>query len=168
MWWSRSVGGSKRRSWLVLAASALAGCGFQLRQPPKMAFKRIALVGFAPRSPLAAELRRQLAAEVQVLEEPANADVILEAVNDERLRSVVASTAAAQVRELQLRLRFNFRARTPSGRELIPRADLLLSRDLSYSESTALAKEIEEAELFRDMQADVVAQVLRRLASLTF
>jgi LPS-assembly lipoprotein len=164
---------SRRRVCLAWAAASvpvalLAGCGFQLRQPPKMAFKRIALVGFAPRSPLAAELRRQLATEVQVLDSPANADVILEAVNDERLRSVVASTAAAQVRELQLRLRFNFRARTPGGRELIPRAELLLSRDLSYSESTALAKELEEADLFRDMQADVVAQVLRRLASLTF
>ena len=29
----------------------------------------------------------------------------------------------------------------------------------------ALAKELEEAELFREMQADIVAQVLRRLAA---
>jgi LPS-assembly lipoprotein len=155
----------------AVSASAtlpLAGCGFKLRQPPKMGFKTIALTGFAPRSPLAAELRRQLAPSVQVLESSANADVILEALNDERLRSVVASTAAAQVRELQLRLRFNFRARTPGGRELIPRAELLLSRDLSTSETAALAKEQEEADLFRDMQTDVVNQVLRRLASLTF
>jgi len=79
---------------------------------------------------------------------------------------VVASTAAAQVRELQLRLKFNFRVRTPGGRELIPRAELLVSRDLSYSETLALAKEHEENELYREMQSDVVAQVLRRLASL--
>ena len=146
----------------------LAGCGFQLRQPPRMAFKTIALTGFSPRSPLAAELRRQLAPGVQVLDSSANADVVLEALNDERLRSVVASTAAAQVRELQLRLRFNFRAGTPGGRELIPRAELLLSRDLSTNETATLAKEQEEADLFRDMQTDVVNQVLRRLASLTF
>lgn len=157
-----------RRSVLVLSVATLTGCGFKLRQPPKLAFKRIALVGFAPRSPLADDLRRQLGAEVQVLDAPANADVILEALVDERLRSVVASTAAAQVRELQLRLRFHFRARTPAGRELIPRAELLLSRDLSYSETAALAKEQEEADLFRDMQADVVTQVLRRLSSLVF
>jgi LPS-assembly lipoprotein len=48
----------------------------------------------------------------------------------------------------------------------MPRVQLLLSRDMSYSETFALAKEHEEAELFRDMQADVVAQVLRRLASI--
>jgi LPS-assembly lipoprotein len=90
---------------------------------------------------------------------------VLQALDDVRERSVVASTSAAQVRELQLRLKFNFRAHTPAGRELIPRAELLLTRDLSYSETFALSKEAEEAELFREMQTDVVAQVLRRLAA---
>jgi LPS-assembly lipoprotein len=92
-------------------------------------------------------------------------DVVLHAIDDLRERSVVASTAAAQVRELQLRVKFNFRAQTPGGRELIPRAELLLSRDLSYTETAALAKEQEEAELYREMQNDVVRQVLRRLAA---
>ena len=87
------------------------------------------------------------------------------ALTDLRERSVVATTSAAQVRELQLRLKFNFRAHTPAGRELIPKAELLLSRDLNYSETAALAKEQEENELFREMQNDVVGQVLRRLAS---
>ena len=156
------------RALLLLAAApatGLAGCGFALRQPPKMAFGRIALAGFAPRSPLAEQFRRELSPQVQVLDTPDKADVVLEALADVRERSVVASTSAAQVRELQLRLKFNFRAHTPAGRELIPRADLLLTRDLSYSETFALSKEAEEAELFREMQTDVVAQVLRRLAA---
>jgi LPS-assembly lipoprotein len=92
--------------------------------------------------------------------------VVLQALDDIREKSVVASTSAAQVREFQLRLKFNFRATTPSGRELIPRVELLLTRDLSYTEVQALAKENEEAELYREMIADVVAQVLRRLAAI--
>ena len=64
-----------------------------------------------------------------------------------------------------MRLRFTFRAHTPAGRELIPRAELLLWRDLSFSENAALAKEYEQETLFRDMQSDVVLQVLRRLAA---
>jgi LPS-assembly lipoprotein len=132
-----------------------------------MAFSTVALVGFATRSPLEAELRRRLAPGVRVLELPTQAQVVLEALTDARERSVVSSTAAAQVRALQLRLLFNFRARTPQGREFLPRVDLLLARDLSYNESSALAKEYEEAELFREMQADIVTQVLRRLASIT-
>jgi LPS-assembly lipoprotein len=146
---------------------SLTGCGFSRRQAPKLAFATIALVGFSPRSPLAIELMRQLREQVQVLPSPDRADVVLEALADARERSIVASTAAAQVRELQLRLKFHFSARTPSGRLLIPRADLMVARDLSTTESAALAKAHEEAELYREMQADVVQQVLRRLASIS-
>jgi LPS-assembly lipoprotein len=162
MWLSRQAG---RRALLAAALLPLAGCGFELRQPPRMRFGSVALVGFAARSPLEAELRRQLGASARVLEAASQAEVVLEALVDARERSVVASTTAAQVRELQLRLKFHFRARTAAGRELIPRVELLLQRDLSYNESAALAKEQEEVDLFREMQADVVAQVLRRLAS---
>ena len=148
------------------SAAALAGCGFQLRRPPELNFQSIALTGFAPRSPLAEELRRQLLLQVRVLDAPDKAQVVLHALEDQRERSVVASTSAAQVRELQLRLKLNFRAHTPGGRELIPRSELLLQRDMSYSENAALAKEFEEAELFRELQADLVGQVLRRLAAI--
>ena len=45
----------RRRHLLAAAAAAgLAGCGFELRQPPHMPFQSIALIGFAPKSPLAA------------------------------------------------------------------------------------------------------------------
>lgn len=145
----------------------MAGCGFELRRPARVSFRSIALTGFARRSPMADELKRTFELQaVRVLEAPDKAELVLQALDDLREKSVVASTAAAQVRELQLRLKFNFRVRTPGGRELIPRAELLVSRDLSYSETQALAKEHEENELFREMQSDVVAQVLRRLASL--
>jgi LPS-assembly lipoprotein len=148
------------------AAVGLSGCGFELRRPAKLSFSSIALVGFGPRSPLAEALRRQLLQQVRELPTPDKADVVLQALDDIREKSVVASTSAAQVREFQLRLKFNFRATTPSGRELIPRVELLLTRDLSYTEVQALAKESEEAELYREMQGDVVAQVLRRLAAI--
>ena len=158
---------SDRRLVLLALAGSLSGCGFDLRQPARVSFGSIALIGFARRSPLAEELKRQLQKQIPVLDAPDKAEVVLQALDDVREKSVVASTAAAQVRELQLRLKFNFRARTPGGRELIPRAELLVQRDLSYSETAALAKELEENELFREMQSDIVAQVLRRLAAVT-
>ena len=95
----------------------------------------------------------------------AQAQVVFEALLDARERSVVGSTAAGQVRELQLRTRLQFRLRTPAGRELIPATELVLARDMNYSEELALAKEQEEALLFRTMQSDIVAQVMRRLAA---
>jgi len=156
-----------RRRMLILAVPTLAaaGCGFALRRNPELPFRRIALVGFAPRSPLGEELHRALAAGVEVIEQPARADVVFEALEDARQRVVVSSTAAGQVRELQLRVRLMFRLSTPKGRSLIAPTELLQSRDMNYNESVALAKEQEEAELFRAMQGDIVAQVMRRLAA---
>jgi LPS-assembly lipoprotein len=148
------------------AASVLvSACGFELRRALVLPFQRIALAGFDRQSPLATELRRNLEqSAAQIVESPAQAQVVLHGVADKRERSVVASTAAGQVRELQLRLNFEFRLSTPGGRELIPATALLLSRDMSYSESFALAKEQEESQLFRAMQSDIVAQVMQRLA----
>ena len=125
------------------------------------------LQGFAERSPLAEELRMNINASTttKVVESVAQAEVVLEALTDARERSVVASTGAGQVRELQFRSRFIFRLRTPAGKVLIPPREILLSRDMSYSETIALAKEQEEAALFRAMQSDIVAQVMRRLAA---
>lgn len=158
-----------RRALLVASAALVAGCGFELRRSPELRFKTLALRGFAAKSPLAAELRMNVNASktTQVVESPAQAQVVLEALADTREKSVVASTAAGQVREVQLRARLKFRVHTPAGRELIPETEILLSRDISYSETAALAKEQEEAFLYRAMQSDIVAQVMRRLDSVS-
>ena len=157
-----------RRALIVpmLGGMLLAACGFQLRGSTELPFQRIAMQGFAPRSPLAEELRKTLAQSAEVVATPAQAQVVLHALSDRRERGVVASTTAAQVRELQLRVRLEFKLTTPGGRELIPATELLLTRDMSYNERDALAKEEEEAFLYRAMQGDIVAQVLRRLAAL--
>jgi len=158
----------RRTALLALAAAGLVGCGFELRKAPELRFRTLALAGFKPKSPLAEELRNSInASKTTLVVEPAiKAQVVLEALADTREKSVVASTAFGEVRELTLRTRLNFRLRTPQGRELIPATEILLSRDLSYNETAALAKEQEELVLYRSMQSDIVAQVLRRLASL--
>ncbi|MEF7615423.1 LPS assembly lipoprotein LptE [Aquincola sp. MAHUQ-54] len=156
-----------RRAWLAgLGASALAaGCGFQLQRPPVLPFRSIAFTGFSARSPLAAELRSRVG-ETRISEIPAQAEVILHALSDRRERSVVATTAAGQVREVQLRVRLNFRVTAPGGRVLLPPSELLLTRDMTYNETAALAKEQEEAQLYRAMESDIAQQIMRRLAAL--
>jgi LPS-assembly lipoprotein len=160
-----------RRAALRLAAAvalvaALPGCGFRPRGATALPFRRVALVGFAPRSPMAAALLRALPPAVAVVASPAEAEVVVRALADERERSVAATTAAAQVRELQLRLRVVVRAESPAGRELMPAVELRLARDLTTSETAALAKAQEEEDLFREMQADVAGQLVRRLAAI--
>jgi LPS-assembly lipoprotein len=157
----------KRRTLLALATVGLSACGFELRRAPELSFKTLQLAGFKPHSPLADELRRSIAASTttRVVEAVSQAEVVLEALADSRDKGVVASTTAGQVREVQLRAVLNFRVRTPAGKELIAPTEIALSRDMTYNERDALAKEQEEEALYRAMQSDIAGQVLRRLAA---
>jgi LPS-assembly lipoprotein len=155
-----------KRRLLLLATATLAGCGFQLRQTPQLPMRSIALVGFSKTSHLAAALKNELErAGVVLRDNPAQAETVFDSLGDAREKTVAASTAAGQVREVQLRVRLRFRVASPSGLLLLPASDLLLTRDMSYNETAALAKQQEELLLYRAMEDDIVAQVLRRLAS---
>ena len=163
---------ARRRAWLITAASLavapLAGCGFQLRGAQELKFRTVQLTGFKPHSPLEKELRRAINASktTLVVDSGGEAQVVLEAISDRRERNVVATTSAGQVRQISLRVRFTFKLRAPSSdRELIGPTELLLGRDISYNESDALAKEQEEALLYREMQTDIVSQIMRRLSA---
>jgi LPS-assembly lipoprotein len=92
-------------------------------------------------------------------------DVILDIVQELREKIVVSVNSSGQVREYQLRLRVFFKLRTPKGRELIALTEIEQNRDISFNESVVLAKENEEALLYRDMQTDIAQQLLRRLAA---
>lgn len=160
-----------RRVFLLPAAAAwgLSACGFALRKAPNYAFKTI-YSSVAETSTLGTELNRNLEAggTVKVIRDSrliAQADVILDVLLDQREKTVVGINASGQVREFQLRTRFRFQLRTLKGKLLIPPAEIVLQRDISFNESAVLAKETEEALLYRDMQSDIVQQILRRLAA---
>lgn len=156
-----------RRTWLAAALPlAAAGCGFKLRGAAELQFDSIALTGFAPRSSLAQQLRRTLARSVTVLDGPDRAEVVLQATTDQRTRKAAAFTASGQVREIQLRTIFEYRAHTPAGRELLAPARIEQYRDMTYVEAKTLGKEQEEEALFREMQDEIVQQVLRRLSAI--
>jgi len=162
---------TRRRNLFAATAAALAlsACGFQLRQAPQFAFNSI-YIGAAANSSLGNELRRAIAYSdaVKVVDYSAprdTAQVVLDVLADQREKVVVGLSASGQVREFQLRTRLRFRLRTPQGKELIPETELLQQRDISFSESAVLAKEAEENLLYRDMQTDIVQQLMRRLAA---
>ena len=155
---------------LVSVVPMLAACGFRLRGVPEFAFRSLFIQ--APRgSMLARELERTLASsneQLKVLRDPSSpdaAEVIFVLLSENRERVVVGLNASGQVRELQLRLRVRFKLRKPDGDDVIADTELLQQRDISYNETIALSKEAEEQMLYRNMQADVVQQLLRRLAA---
>jgi LPS-assembly lipoprotein len=148
------------------AAALVAGCGFQLRQAPDFEFKSI-YIGVSPSSPIGRELKRSIASggKVTVVDTPAQADVVMEILNEQRQKVVVGLGAVGQVREFELRMRLRFRLRSREGRDLIPDAEIVRQQDISYSETVALSKEDEEQLVYRSLQTDIVRQVLRRLAA---
>jgi len=157
----------KRRTFAAAASSLLvAACGFQLRQAPTFAFHKI-YINAPPASPIAQALKKSITSggNVTVVDNPTQADVIFDVLGETRQKVVVGLSAVGQVTEFELRMRFRFKLRTPQGRELIPDSEIAQNRDISFTESAALAKEAEEQLIYRDMQADVVLQTMRRLAA---
>ena len=173
----------KRRVILGLGGTALlAGCGFQLRKAPDFVFSSV-VINAPASSPLAAELRRSLAADgkVRVLDTaaaatpaggaasapaPAADQIVFDLLQELREKVVVGLNSSGQVREFQLRSRVRFRVRSAQGRELIPDTELEQHRDITFNEAAVLAKEAEESLLYRDMQTDTVQQLMRRLAAI--
>ncbi|MDM0115529.1 LPS assembly lipoprotein LptE [Variovorax sp. J22R133] len=149
------------------AALAVTACGFKLRQAPIFAFQTIAL----PAAPTAylSQLRRAINVTGSLTavppEQNATAQVVFEVLGEARDTTIISSDAAGQVREMQLNYRVRFRLRTQDGRELIGPSEMAQSRDISYNETAALAKESESNLLYRDMTADIVQQTLRRLSA---
>ena len=152
----------------LLASGLLAGCGFSLRNSPNFAFDTVAVT---PEQSVgvAAELARYLGDKLRPVvpaEGQTGPQAVIEVIQELREKSIVGLTATGQVREFQLRLRVKFRVRTLQGVELIAPTEVVLQRDISFNETAVLAKESEEILLYRDMQSDLVQQLLRRIAAI--
>lgn len=146
----------------VLAVVLLASCGFQLRGSTSLPFDTI----YVPTtSPVGVELKRNIAAgtatrPVNTIKE-AQAQLIF--TQDQREKVILSLNTAGRVREFQLRHRVGFRVIDAGGREFLPLNEIVLTRDVSFNDAQVLAKEAEETLLYRDMQTDMVQQILRRL-----
>ncbi|SFM83376.1 LPS assembly lipoprotein LptE [Variovorax sp. OV329] len=165
---STATSTSSRRAFLAAgAALGLAGCGFKLRQAPDFAFQSIAM---PTNTAYLAQLKRAIDVTgkltVKPMTEWEQADVVFDVLSETRDQLVLSTNSAGQVRELQLFLRVRFKLRTPQGKEVIPPSEMLQSRDITYNETAALAKESETQLLYRDMINDVVQQTIRRLGAL--
>ncbi|TFZ01768.1 LPS-assembly lipoprotein LptE [Ramlibacter humi] len=158
----------RRRLLLLAAPAALTACGFELRKAPDFAFKSIAMprLGSNVSMDLARTLGSDNALQVVTSGDTSKVDVVFEPLAETRDKVVVGLNASGQVREFQLRMMYRFRLRTPQGRELIPPTELTLQRDISFNETAVLSKEAEEGLLYRDMQNDLVQQIMRRLAAI--
>ena len=162
----------RKRTLLSLMALApmLSACGFRLRGAPSFPFSTL-YVQAPEGSPFTREVLRNLgtaSGNLTVILPPATpsmADATLYLLGERRQRIILAKTVSGQVREVELRLFARFKLVDKAGRTWIEDTEMFQKREMSYSESLALAKDEEEAALYRDMYSDLAQQLLRRLSA---
>jgi len=151
---------------LCLAASSVVpGCGFQLRGTADVPFETVYMPN--PTAGVQLDLRRQIQAgtRAKVVDQPKDAQAIMQFTEETKQKEILSLTSAGRVREFRLRYRVGWRVHDGKGADYVPQNTIVLFRDVSFNDSDILAKETEEQLLFRDMQTDMVQQIMRRLAA---
>ena len=156
----------------ALAASVTA-CGFHLRGSGgtyTLPFNAM-YVGLPESSPLAIELKRNIRVNghTTVVSSKADADGVIEVLTNPektRTKSILSLNSNGRVREYLLSYNILFRVTDKAGNELLAPTSITLGRPITFSETQLLAKEQEEALLYKDMQADLVQQMMRRMAAI--
>jgi LPS-assembly lipoprotein len=146
----------------LCAAAALAGCGFHLRGSVQLPFSSL-FVSVSNASQFGHELKRALrASDVKLADNAKEAAATLSILSELRERQILSLGGQGRVREYQLRYRVAYQVTHAKG-VITPPTEIVLKRDISFNDAEVLAKESEEALLYRDMQLDAVQQLLRRL-----
>jgi LPS-assembly lipoprotein len=151
---------------LFLFASLLSGCGFHLRGAVDLPanYQRMAIEGVSLYSDLGLKLKRGLQANGVEVVEAAGAQVILKLSQvsyQRRLLSVSALSGKTAEYELHYSLKMSVRDR--QGNVLVPEQPLQQLRDYVHDQGNVLATGNQEAQLRKDMERDLVSQILRRL-----
>jgi LPS-assembly lipoprotein len=166
--------GFLRNAVLVAAlAGSVTACGFHLRGSGgnyTLPFASM-YVGLPESSPLAIELKRNIRVNgsTTVANDPQSADAAIEVITDPektRSKSILSLNSAGRVSEYLLSYNIVFRVKDKAGTELLGPTQITLTRSITFSETQLLAKEQEEAQLYRDMQKDLVQQMMRRMAAI--
>ncbi|MDN2675078.1 LPS assembly lipoprotein LptE [Janthinobacterium sp. SUN026] len=171
---SSSVSLLGRRAVLALGLTVLlSACGFHLRGSNGSFMLPFATmyIGLPDTSPLAIGLKRYIRAigSTEVVNTRDGADAVLEVLSDperNRTKTILSLNKNGRVQEYQLGYSINFRVVDKAGNQLLAPTTISLVRPITFDESQVLAKETEEAALYRDMRNDLVQQIMRRLAAI--
>jgi LPS-assembly lipoprotein len=178
-----------RLTLILLFCGLLGACGFKLRGSAdlpahQLPFATLALT-LAPTSEFYAQLKRNIEASsagTRVVD-ASEAEAILTVLSDTSQKNILSLNTSGRVREFQLVRSFTFKvqANNPAAApvpqvkytdapvatptEYVPPSTIVLRREVTYSDELVLSKEAEESLLWRDIQKDLVEQLMRRLAA---
>jgi len=154
----------------VVASMALllGACGFRLqgRTPLPVDLQTTRVVAEDPQTDFVQGLRRALITSGgKLTENPEQATGTVRILRDEVTQKILSVSANNTPREYEVTYTVEFSVEG-AGVELLPVQQVSVTRDYSFDERKLLAKENEEAILREGMARDLVAIVMRRLASI--
>ncbi len=153
-----------RKILVLLCLLGLSACGFQLRGNASLPFESIYVEGGQD---IAIDLQRAIRpTTTKVTNNAKDAQVVLQVLSEAREKRILTLSSAGRVNEFRLLYRVNFKVTDKAGLELLSPQLIELRRDITFNDSQTLAKESEEALLYRDMQTDAVQQIFRRMSAL--
>jgi LPS-assembly lipoprotein len=153
------------RLFVGLALSGgLVACGFNLRGEASYAFETL-YVNSPATAPITTDLKRSLegAGSARLVGAASEAQAVLDINSVEDNKHILSLTQGGKVFEFLLTKRILFRVHDSEGNDWLPTSEIVIRRTYTYSDTEALAKTYEEQRLWRDMQADAVQQIVRRL-----
>ncbi len=152
---------------LALApVTGLIACGYRLRGMVDLPYKIIAITG-SPSPPLRADLQTSIltGTDAKVAINPKDADLILDITSDLNGREILAYNSNGQVSAYRLNIRVGFRAYDNTGTDVVPEAEIYMTRDMDFSVSTVLATDVQMQQFLSLMRRDLAVQILRRVSA---
>lgn len=151
----------------LIIAAAIAGCGFQLRgtKSGNLPYKTM-FIALPETADVRIWMERYISAagSSEIVSDAKLADATFQQLVDNRQKTILSVNAQGRVREYRLQLNYTFRLINQKGQVLVAPNEITLSRDITFDDSNVLAKDLEEGLLWRDMNNDLVNQIMRRLA----
>lgn len=158
----------KRAAILSVVTLALASCGFHLqgRQPLPQAFAYTYIDAKDEQTDFVQDLRKALIASgSKVIRTQGSSGATISVHEDELTERILSVSARNIPTEYELTYRVEFSVNA-GGKTLIGHEEISATRDISFDEAQLLAKEREQEILREGLARDLVALVMRRLASL--
>jgi LPS-assembly lipoprotein len=151
-----------RQILVLVGVLGLGACGFQLRGDASLPFESLYIEGGQD---IVVDLQRAIRpTATKVTDSPQDAEAVLQILGEAREKRILGLTSAGRVSEFRLLYRVDFKVAGKNGVDLLSPQQIELRRDITFNDSQTLAKESEEALLYRDMQSDAVQQIIRRMS----
>ena len=153
----------------LISTLLLTACGFHLRgqNTLELPFQTLYIQSDNVYTPFIAELKRAVqAAGAQITDTPDEAQLTLYIVAEKMDKKILSLSGAGRVREYQLKLYVRYQLVDNKGSVPIPTSEIQLQRIMTYDDSQVIAKQQEEALLYKDMEQDAASQILRRMTAI--